>query len=112
MAAEDIHAQVLGWALDETGKQAFGEDFGVAVAFGMAMMQTPAGPAQMWSLFITARNPILGEGPLYHGPVPVGSPRPVEAEVRKQVGEGIRMLRDLGKRKLAGNNGRPAGVPG
>ena len=96
MAAEDIHAQVLGWALDETGKQAFGEDFGVAVAFGMAMMQTPAGPAQipMWSLFIT------------------GSPRPVEAEVRKQVGEGIRMLRDLGKRKLAGNNGRPAGVPG
>jgi hypothetical protein len=48
---------------------------------------------------------VLGEGPLYHGPVPVGSPAPVEAEVRAQVTEGIRLLRELGRSKLATGNG-------
>jgi hypothetical protein len=101
---------VLGWVLDEVGKQALGQDYGAAVTFAPSPVQTPAGiqviPA--WFLLVTARNPILREGPLYHGPVPMspGAPRPVEAEVRAAVADGLRQLRDLAASKLAGGNGR------
>jgi hypothetical protein len=56
-------------------------------------------------LLLTARSPLLKEGPMYHGPVPVGAPKPDEAEVRAQVADGIRQLRELAASKLAGSNG-------
>jgi hypothetical protein len=95
------------WAEEEIGKQSFGEDFGYAVTLQLAAVQTPQGMQQvpMWTLFLTCRNPVLAEGPLYHGPVPVGSPKPDEKVVRGQVTEGLRLLRVLARSKLAVSNG-------
>lgn len=106
--ATDIYAEVLGWAKDEIDKQRFGEDFGVAVMLGPAVIASPAGQQQvpMWSLLITARSPLMKEGPMYHGPVPVGVARPAEDVVRGAVTEGLRLLRDLAASKLAGANGK------
>ena len=103
----NIISEAEGWAEDEIGRQAFGEEYGYAVSLAAVTVQTPQGPRQMpmWTLFLTARNPALGEGPLYHGPVPVGSPKPVEADVRAQVADGVRQLRELARSKLAGSNG-------
>lgn len=108
--ATDIQAEVLGWVLDEIGRQAFGEDFGAAVTLGAVQVMTPQGPGMIpaWQMLLTARNPVLKEGPLCHGPVPVGGPRPVEAEVRAAVADGLRKLRDLAASKLAGGNGKIA----
>jgi hypothetical protein len=112
MAAQDIQAELLGWALDETQKQCFGEDFGVAVSFGLV----PINPQQVlpvWQLVITARNPILGQGPLFHAK-PIGDPRqagmhtrPSEETVRAEVGEGLRLLRALAASMLGKSNGKP-----
>ena len=64
-----------------------------------------------WQLAITARNPVLGEGTLFHA-VPLGDPqkinlhvRPQEDVVRAAVADGIRLLRGLAKSKLAGSDG-------
>ena len=103
----DIQAEVLGWALDELDKQRFSEDYAAAVTFAPSPLQTPQGmrlvPA--WLLLITARSPLLGEGPLYHGPVGIGAPRPEEKPVRAAVADGVRQLRDLAASKLAAGNG-------
>lgn len=106
--AGDIQAEALGWALDEIDRQAFGEHYGAAVTLAMAVVQVPGGARQipMWSLLITARNPIVGESQLYHGPVPIGCPRPLEKDVRDAVTEGLRLLRDLAASKLAVGNGK------
>lgn len=103
----NIAREAEAWAEDEIGKQRFGEDYAYALTLGQAAVQTPRGPQPVpaWMLLLTARNPIVTEGPLYHGPVPVGSPKPVEAEVRAQIAEGIRLLRQLATSKLAGGNG-------
>jgi hypothetical protein len=109
----DITAEVTGWVAGEIAKQRFGEDFGYAVSLGLAAVQTPQGVAQvpMWTLLITARNPLLKEGPLYHGPVPIGTPRPEEKNVRAEVTNGLKALRDLAASKLSAGNGRaPAGA--
>jgi hypothetical protein len=99
--------QAEEWAEDEIGKQALGEDFGYAISLQQAMVATPQGPAAvpMWALLLTTRSPVLKEGPLYHGPAPVGSPAPVEAELRAQVTEGMRLLRELARSRLTAGNG-------
>jgi hypothetical protein len=106
----NITAEVEAWVKDEIRQQRLGEEFGVAVTFGPAQVQTPQGVVQVpgWMLLLTARNPLLTEGPLYHGPVPIGAPRPVEDAVRAEVVKGLAALRDLAASKLAGGNGRPA----
>lgn len=102
----DIHAEVLGWVLDEIGRQRMGEEFGAAVTWAPMPAQTPQGVITVpgWLLLITARNPLLGEGPLHHM-ANLGAPRPVEESTRKEVASGLRMLRDLAASKLAGSNG-------
>jgi len=104
----DIVAEVSGWVADEIGRQALGEEYAHAVTLGQAAMQAPQGvmPVPQFMLLITTRNPLLGEGPLFHGPVPVGFPRPGEQFVRAQVAEGLRLLRQLASSKLAGGNGK------
>lgn len=104
----NLQRQAEEWAEDEIGKQALGEDFGYAVSLQQAMVATPQGPVAVpaWALLLTTRSPVLKEGPLYHGPVPVGSPAPVEADVRAHVTEGMRLLRELARSKLAAGNGR------
>lgn len=103
----NIGREAEAWAEDEIARQRFGEDYSYALSLGMAQVMTPGGPAQIpvWTLLITCRNPMLTEGPLYHGPVPVGTPKPEEKAVRAQVAEGIRLLRELASSKLSGGNG-------
>ena len=114
MAAQDIRRDVIAWVKDEIGKQCFGEDFGWAVTWGLAPVQTPQGVVMVaaWTAVITFRNPLLGEGELYHL-AQLGAPRPKEADVRREVASGISQLRELAKSKISGANGRAAAaVPG
>jgi hypothetical protein len=113
MAAEDITDQVTAWALDEVSKQCMGEHFGVSVSWAPAPLQTPAGAVMVpaWMVLITTRNPLVGEGDLFHMAA-VGTPRPKQDAVRTEVADGIRQLRALAKSKLAGSklagsNGKP-----
>lgn len=115
MAAENIGTQVEAWVADECGKQCLGEDFGWAVAWGPVPVQLPGGGVQVlpaWTAVLTMRGPLLGEGDLYHL-AQLGAPRPREADVRAQVADGLRQLRELARSKIAGGNGRAKqGVPG
>lgn len=107
MAAQDIRAQVQGWVEDEISKQCFGEGYGWALTWGPAPVATPAGTVLVaaWQLLLTCGNPVLGEGELYHL-AQLGAPRPKEEDVRREVGEGLRQLRELAASKLTGLNGR------
>jgi hypothetical protein len=107
MAAEDIRAQVQAWVEDEIGKQCFGEAFGWSLGWFPAPVPTPGGAVVIpaWQLLITCHNPVLGEGPLYHI-AQLGYPRPKEDDVRREIADGLRQLRDLAASKLSGLNGR------
>lgn len=107
MTAQDIETQVRAWVSSEITKNALGEAFGYAVTFGAAVVPTPQGQRQIpvWTLLLTTANPLLTEGPLYHGPVPIGSPRPAEKDVRAEVAKGMGLLRGLARTKLASTNG-------
>lgn len=108
--ATDIAAEIRGWVDDEIDKQAFGEDFGFAVTLAAVMQPGPQGPVRVpvWTVLITMKSPLLGEGPLYHGPVPVGFTVPNEETVRAEVAKGLQQLRDLAASKLGR---KPAQVP-
>lgn len=114
MTAQDIRTEVDTWVADEIGKQAFGEAFGWAVTWGPAPAQGPQGMVMvpLWQLLITARNPLLGQGDLYHL-AQLGAPRPKEADVRREAAEGLRQLRELARAQTAGANGHGRqAVPG
>ena len=113
MAAQDIKAEVDAWVADQIGKQCFGEDYGYAVAWGPAPVPRPDGQMVIvpaWTAVITCLSPLAGEGSLFHL-AQLGASRPREADVRHQVTDGIRQLRELARSKLAGPNGALA-VPG
>jgi len=107
MAAQDITAQAQAWAEDETGKQCFGETFGVSVSWGPVPVPTPGGQviAAGWHLLVTTLSPAVGEGHLFHLAA-IGLTRPKEADVRREVAEGIRKLRVLAHSKTAMGNGK------
>lgn len=115
MAAQDIRAQAEAWVADEIGKQCFGEDFGWAVTWGPVPVPNGQGGAVIvpaWTAVIVMRNPLLGQGDLFHL-AQLGAPRPKEADVRAQVTDGLRQLRELARSKTAGLNGRGLkAVPG
>jgi hypothetical protein len=112
VAAEDIHAQISLWVADEVRSKCLADDYGWSVTLLPVSAQTPAGVQviPLWHLLLTTRNPLLGEGPLFHF-VPIPMPaRPDENMVRGEVGEGMAALRDLARKKLAGGNGKPAAL--
>lgn len=114
MAAKDIRAQVELWVIDEIKKQGLGEEYGFAVTWGPAPVQAPQGVVLVpaWQLLLTCRNPMVGEGELYHL-AQLGAPRPKDADVRREVAGGVRQLRDLAASKIAGSNGHARqAVPG
>jgi len=118
MTAADIHAEVLGWVLDEIRRKSLGDEFGGAVAWAPTLVQIPGPggrPAQaqipVWHLLLTARNPIPAEGPLHHMGV-LGAARPQEKTVRDEVIKGLRLLRELAASKLAPANGHPPAKAG
>jgi hypothetical protein len=110
MAAEDIRAQIEEWVADEVRGKCLADDYGWSVTLLAAPMQGPAGVqiVPIWHLLLTTRNPMLGEGPLFHF-VGLPGPRPEELAVRGEVGKGMAALRDLDGKKLAG--GKPAALP-
>jgi hypothetical protein len=111
MAAENIHALISLWVEDEVRGKCLADDYGWSVTLLAAPVQTPAGVQIMplWHLLLTTRNPLLGEGPLFHF-VGIPGPRPDENAVRGEVGKGMFALRDLASRKLAGGNGKPSAL--
>lgn len=115
MAAQDIRRDVIAWVKDEIGRQCFGEDFGWAVTWGPVPVPDGQGGMVMipaWMAVITMPNPLLGQGDLYHL-AQLGAPRPKEADVRREVTDGLRKLRDLAKSKITGSNGHARqAVPG
>jgi len=114
MAAKDVTAQAELWVIGEIKRQGFGEEYGFAVTWAPAPVQTPQGAVVVpaWHLLLTCRNPLVGEGELYHM-AQIGAPRPQEADVRREVASGVRQLRDLAASKLSGSNGQARqAVPG
>jgi hypothetical protein len=114
MAAQDIRTEAGSWVADEIGKQCLGEDFGWSVTWAPVPAPGPAGPVAVaaWIAVITMRNPLLGQGELYHL-AQLGAPRPREADVRREVADGLRQLRELAARQVRGSNGHArAAVPG
>jgi hypothetical protein len=117
MAAQDIKRDLTAWIRDEIANTCFGEDYGYALSWAPVPAQGPQGMVAVpaWQLLITCPNPLLGQGDLYHmvPPQALGFTRPREADVRREVADGIRQLRELAKSKISGSNGQPKqAVPG
>jgi hypothetical protein len=115
-AAQDIRPQVEAWVIDEIRKCALGEQYGFAVTWGPQPVPNGQGGAVLvpaWACVITCQNPLLGQGDLYHL-AQLGAPRPKEADVRREVADGIRQLRDLARTKIGEPNGhaQQTAVPG
>lgn len=94
------------WAMDEAGKNAGQDRFGVLVFTQVQPVQTPQGQAMMpvWFVALTMRSPLLGKDPLVHC-MPVCPVEPVEDKIRAEVRNGIGQLRDLHRKQLAPSNG-------
>jgi hypothetical protein len=107
--AIDIHAEVLGWVLDEIDHKSLGEEFGGAVAWSAVQVGNQVVP--IWYVMLTARNPIATEGPLHHTGI-LGAARPQEKTVRDEVIKGMRQLRELTATKLAPANGNARALAG
>lgn len=104
MAAQEIKTEVEAWVADEIGKQ----HFGYAVTWDPQPIPNGQGGVVRivaWMAVITYANPVLGEGDLYHL-ADLGMTRPKEDDVRKQVTDGMRQLRELARSKLPALNGR------
>lgn len=102
MAVIDVPAQVSAQAEACAAKLAFGEDFGIGVNWGI--VPTPNGAQVVFTLLLTMRSPLLGQGPLFAaGQIP--SPHPAQDEVETCVGECARQLRELSSRMLPHRNG-------
>jgi hypothetical protein len=89
-------------------RKCLADDYGWSVSLLGGPVQTAQGVqlVPVWHVLLTTRNPVLGEGPLFHFvPFPPG-PRPDEQTVRGEVGKGMFALRGLAAKKLAGGNGK------
>jgi hypothetical protein len=102
MAALDITAQVKAWAVTAVSAQAFGEDFGVDAAW--AVVPAPAGAQVLFTLLVTMRSPLLGQGPLFCLSQ-LATPQPTQDQVEQAVAEQLRQLRELSRSVLAQGNG-------
>jgi hypothetical protein len=100
MAAIDIAAKIRSTALAAIEAQCFGEDFGFDCA--MALMPNPAGGVQvMYTLMVSMRSPLLGQGPMF-APIQMQSPQPDAPAVEKFVTKAMRELRETSRKLLSG----------
>jgi hypothetical protein len=122
MAAVNIQAEAQAWAEDEISRRCMGERFGAVVVCSLVPVPTQQGPVMlpMWSVLITAGNPQVGTGPLWHVAA-IGDQEPQkielgvepsEADVRKAVTQGVAKLRLAAASKLAVGNGGKKLPPG
>lgn len=77
-------------------KRKMGVDYGFDVTWQPAQAQTPAGVQNIvvYTIVLTRRSPLLGQGPLYHL-AQIPSPRPTPEQVDEQVADGICQLAAL-----------------
>jgi hypothetical protein len=96
------------WARNEINKQDMNQQYGLHIWCAREEVQVSglAGVIKMlpsWYMLITydVGMPV----PVFHGPVPVGSPVPYEDKIREQVTFGLREIRAIAARQR--NGGRP-----
>lgn len=106
MAASDIAAKVRAAALATIERQCFGEDFGFDVAFTLAPSPT-GGAMVVYTLTVTTRSPLLGQGPLVNV-TQIQSPHPTGEQVEQAVTGALKGLRELSGKILASD--RPSAV--
>lgn len=102
MAAIDIAAKVRAAALATVDKQCFGEDFGVD-ASAVAVQGPTGGVMVLYTLIVTMRSPVLGQGPLVNV-TQIPSPHPTSEQVEQAVSKAMQGLRDLASKILTGDD--------
>lgn len=101
MAAIDVAAKVRAAALATVGKSCLGEDFGVDAT--ATLVQSPTGVVVVYTLILSLRSPLLGQGPLVVM-MQIPSPNPATEQVEHAVSEGVKGLRDLSSKILNDGN--------
>lgn len=97
MAAIDNGAKLQAAALAAIDKGCMGEDFGFDSTVSLA--QSPTGVVPVYTLVVTKRSPLLGQGPLVHVTT-VPSPDPTAEQVERAVTEAMKGLRELSSKLL------------
>jgi hypothetical protein len=108
MAAIDAQAEILGWVLDEAGKQCLGQDYRCSVIWVQVPQQGPGGSITVmagWALLITGQSPLLKPKYLSHT-AELGLTQPDEEDVRRIVREALMALRALRAQLLSAGNGK------
>ena len=108
MAANDIAAKIRAAALTTIERQCFGDDFGFDVAFTLAPAPT-GGAMVIYTLTVTTRSPLLGQGPLVNV-TQIQSPHPTGEQVEQAVTGALKGLRELSGKILASDHS-PAAHP-
>lgn len=102
MGAIDMDAKVRSAAVAAIDKGCFGEDFGIDTSAVVA--PTPTGGAVvLYTLILTLRSPLLGQGPLVNI-TQIPSPNPTSEQVEQAVTQAMKGLRDMSSKILAGDN--------
>lgn len=101
MAAIDVTAKVRAAAMAVVDKTCFGEDFGVDAT--ATLVQAPGGVAVAYTLILSMRSPLLGQGPLVTI-TQIPSPNPTGEQVEQAVTEAMKGLRDLSSKILTDGN--------
>lgn len=105
MAAIDVAAKVRTTALAVVERACLGEDFGVDST--ATLVPGPTGVVVVYTLVLSLRSPLLGQGPLVVM-MQIPSPNPSTEQVEHAVTEGMKGLRDLSSEIL--RNGNAAAV--
>jgi hypothetical protein len=105
MAATDIAAKVRSAALSTIERSCFGEDFGVDASASLA--QSATGPVVVYTLIVTTRSPLLGQGSLVHV-TQIQSPDPSAEQIDQAVTQAMAELRRASSKILADRENAPA----
>lgn len=106
MAAIDNGAKLRATALTAIDKACMGEDFGFDATVSLA--QSPTGVVPVYTVVLTKRSPLLGQGPLVHVTT-IPSPQPTDQQVEHAVTEAMKGLRELSTKLLT--DGQQPGAP-
>jgi hypothetical protein len=93
---KDIAEETAAHLHASIGQRQFGVEYGYAVTWQPAQVQTPQGPVQcpLWTLMIVRPSPLLGGHTLHHL-AQIATARPTFDQVDAEVEKGIRLLAEL-----------------
>lgn len=101
MSAIDVAAKVRSAALAAVDKGCFGEDFGVDAT--ATLVESPNGAVVVYTLIVSMRSPLLGQGPLVTI-TQLPSPHPSAEQVEQAVTVAMKSLRDASTQILSDGN--------